>query len=96
MALTPTSNIFATGSPVNPTAVVTSEILDNAINNMQVDFSALQQQLVNSGALNLNSTVRFVNNQFQLFNVTQNKWQSLWLEGAPGAEEIVVGVGTIT
>lgn len=31
-------------------------------------------------------------NQLQLWNATQEGWQSFWLEGAAGQERLVVGV----
>jgi hypothetical protein len=84
---------FTTGYEFTPTEIVTDTKLADQINAMIVNYPLLAQAMLNSGAGDPNALARFSNNQFQLRNATTGLWHSIWISGAVGAEEIIIGQG---
>jgi hypothetical protein len=72
---------------------VTDVKLAEQINAMIVNYPLLAQAILNSGSGDANALARFSNNQFQLRNASTGLWHSIWITGAVGAEEIVIGQG---
>ena len=87
------SGPFTTGYPFSPTEVVTDKKLGDQVDLMKVDYAALAQFLVNSGASDPEALVRFSNNMLQLRNADTGLWHSIWIAGAVGAETIRIGPG---
>ncbi len=91
---TPPPPPFQAGYNFAPSEIVNNLKLEDIVNLMVINYPALQQALVNSGSVNPNGLVRFVNDQLQLRNADTGFWHSIWVAGQPGEEEIVVGQGT--
>jgi hypothetical protein len=86
--------IFKTGQEFGSSDVVTNIKLEDIVNAIIVDYPALAQAIMNSGATDPNALIRFSNNQLQLRNAATGLWHSIWIKGAAGEEEIVIGQGT--
>jgi hypothetical protein len=84
---------FKTGYEFAPTEVVTNIKLGDQVDEMVVDYVALAQALLNSGANDANALVRFSNNMLQLRNADTGLWHSIWIAGIAGEEELVIGEG---
>jgi hypothetical protein len=86
--------IFQSGQEFGASDVVTNIKLEDIVNAIVVDYPALAQAIMNSGATDPNALVRFTGNQLQLRNAESGLWHSIWIKGSAGEEEIVLGQGT--
>jgi hypothetical protein len=91
---TPLPNPFTTGYSFTPSEIVTSIKLSEIVNNVEINYPQLAQNILGSGSTNPNALVRFTADQIQLRNATTGMWHSIWIQGTQGEEEIAVGVGT--
>jgi hypothetical protein len=87
------SGPFTTGYPFGPSEVVTNIKLGDQVDEMVVDYAALAQALLNSGASDPSALVRFSNSMLQLRNADTGLWHSIWIAGAVGAETLKIGPG---
>jgi hypothetical protein len=94
MATTPIPNPFTTGYSFTPSEIVTSTKLSDIVNNVEIDYPQLAQNILGSGSTNTNALVRFTSDQLQLRNADTGLWHSIWIRGQQGEEELVIGVGT--
>ena len=86
--------IFQTGQQFGASDVVTNIKLEDIVNAIVVDYPALAQAIMNSGSTDPNALIRFASNQLQLRNAATGLWHAIWITGAAGEEELVIGQGT--